>query len=83
MPFERQSILKAAKDFLTPKGKVVAFQKDAWEGLRSDDDPEYSIDRAKSGELRGKLKEMPDVFLYGVPPTRLAGPCREALKKLL
>lgn len=29
----------------------MTFQKNAWNALKSADDPEYEIDRAKSGEL--------------------------------
>lgn len=83
VPFERQRVFEASRDFLTPKGVAVTFQKDAWEGLRSEKDPAYGIGRAKSGKLRGSLKNMPRVSLLGVPPTRLAGPCREALSRLL
>jgi hypothetical protein len=79
--FERDRILHIAKSFLTGRGIVVTFQRNAWEGLRSDADPAYSIESARKGKLKGKLKGMPKIPLYGVPPTRLIGPCREILKK--
>lgn len=79
--FERDRILHVAKSFLTGRGIVVTFQRNAWEGLRSDADPTYSIESARKGILKGQLKGMPKIPLYGVPPTRLIGPCREILRK--
>jgi len=80
---ERERIMHCARSFLEPGGSVVTFQKNAWEGLRSDGDPPYAIDVAKKGKLTGSLGGMPDIPLFGVPPTRLIGPCRKVLKKLL
>jgi hypothetical protein len=62
---------------------VVTFHRSAWEGLRNVSDPGYSIHLARAGELSGRLNGMPDVPLYGLPPTRLSGPCREVLKRKL
>jgi hypothetical protein len=72
-----------ARHFLTNKGAVVTFQKNAWEGLRSEIDPRYSIDLAKKGRLNGNLNGIQNIPLFGVPPTRLVGPCRNALQKVL
>jgi hypothetical protein len=79
--FERDRILHVSRSFLTDRGIVVTFQRNAWEGLRSDSDPPYSIESARKGILKGQLKGMPKIPLYGVPPTRLIGPCREILRK--
>lgn len=81
--FERDRILKVAKSFLSSRGIVVTFQRNAWEGLRSEGDPNYSIDSAREGKLIGTLRGMANVPLYGVPPTRLVGPCRKVLRKFL
>ena len=75
--------LKCASDFLLTDGVVVSFQKNAWNSLKSDEDPRYDIDLAKAGKLKGKIKNCPGVSLFGVPPTRLVGPCREVLNKVL
>lgn len=80
---ERERIIRYAKRFLEPGGAAVAFQKNAWEGLRSEGDPPYAIDLAKRGKLIGSLAGMRDVPLFGVPPTRLLGPCRNVLKQVL
>jgi len=80
---ERERIISYARKFLEPGGVVVAFQKNAWEGLRSEGDPPYSIDLAKRGKLIGSLGGMPDIPLFGAPPTRLIGPCRKVLRQLL
>jgi hypothetical protein len=80
---ERERIMSYARKFLEPGGVVVAFQKNAWEGLRSEGDPPYSIDLAKRGKLIGSLGGMPDIPLFGAPPTRLIGPCRKVLRQLL
>jgi hypothetical protein len=80
---ESRRVIECAKKFLTPNGVAVAFQKNAWNGLRSDNDPKYKLDKAKSGRLKGRLKEMTNIPLLCVPPTRLSGPCSEILRQLL
>lgn len=79
---ERKRVIEAATQFLLPKGKVVAFQKNAWNGLKSDGDPDYSVELARAGKLKGRLNGMPHIPLIGVPPTRLSGPCGRILKQL-
>jgi len=80
---ERLRILEISGKFLGTKGAIAAFQKNAWEGLRSPDDPPYRLDAARTGGLKGKLSGMPKIPLYCVPPTRLAGPARVVLKQYL
>ncbi len=80
---ETERVLECAKKFLTSKGAVVIFQKNAWNALRSSKDPEYKLFLAKDGKLKGRLKEMTNVPLFGVPPTRLSGPCSRVLEQLL
>jgi hypothetical protein len=81
--FERERVMACAKRFLGHKGIAVAFQKDAWNNLRSEKDPLYSLNAAKNGTLRGSLRERPTVLLFGVPPTRLLGPSRRVLRKVV
>jgi hypothetical protein len=76
---EIERIVTSAQKFIQNHGAVITFQKNAWENLRSKDDPAYTIDRAKKGKLTGNLKGHSDIRLYGVPPTRLVGPCRKIL----
>ena len=80
---ESKRIIECAQKFLEPKGVAVAFQKNAWNALRSDKAPEYTLDKAKNGKLKGRLKEMPNIPLFGVPPTRLSAPCSGILRQLL
>ena len=79
---ETKRIIKCARKFVQNNGAVVTFQKNAWENLRSENDPVYTIDRAKEGELIGRIKGHSDIRLYGVPPTRLVGPCRKILARV-
>jgi hypothetical protein len=79
---ERERIMKCARNFVTLEGKVVAFQKNAWQGLRSQNSPHYRVKLAKAGKLRGTLHGMPEVRLIGVPPTRLTGPAQRVLRSL-
>ena len=81
--FERERIMDIIICFLEHEGAVVTFQKDAWNGLRSADDPEYSINLAKTGKLRGTVNGLPHIPLFGVPPTRLLGPTRTILRHIL
>ena len=80
---ERKRVLECAKEFLSPDGAVIAFQKNAWNGLRSENDPKYDIKLARSGELKGTFIGDSKIPLFCVPPTRLVGPCREVLRQLL
>ena len=80
---EQKRVLECAQKFLSPNGIAVAFQKNAWNGLKSDSDVSYSIENAKKGELIGTLKGVPNIPLLGVPPTRLFGPCSKILRQLM
>ena len=80
---ESRRIIECAKEFLSGNGVVVTFQKNAWNGLKSDEDISYSIGNAKKGKLVGTLKGMPNTTLLGVSPTRLSGPCSRVLRELL
>jgi hypothetical protein len=80
---ETERVLECAKKFLAPNGIAVAFQKNAWNALRSSKDREYKLSLAKDGKLKGRLKEMTNVPLLGVPPTRLSCPCSKMLRQLL
>ena len=80
---EQGRVLECAREFLSPDGAVIAFQKNAWNGLRSESDPMYDRKLARAGELKGTLIGHSKIPLFCVPPTRLVGPCREVLRKLL
>jgi len=80
---ESRRVIECAKKFLTPNGIAVAFQKNAWNGLKSNDDISYKLEDARNKKLIGTLKDMPGIALIGVPPTRLSGPCSEILHQLL
>jgi hypothetical protein len=80
---ESARVLKLAEKFINSKGAVIAFQKNAWNGMRSEKDPEYSIEAARAGSLEGTLNGQNDLALFCVPPTRLAGPCRRVLTQML
>ena len=80
---ETRRVVECAKKFLSPNGVAVAFQKNAWNGLKSEIDISHSQEDAKQGKLVGSLKGMPNIPLLGVPPTRLSGPCSRILRQLL
>jgi hypothetical protein len=80
---ERERVIECSKDFLTNDGVVVSFQKNAWNTLKSDEDQPYDINLAKDKKLIGKMKNCPEIALFGVPPTRIIGPCRDVLKDVL
>jgi len=80
---ETERVLECAKKFVTPKGAVIAFQKNAWINLCSENNPKYDIMLAREGKLKGYLIENQKIPLLCVPPTRLSGPCRRVLKGFL
>jgi len=78
---ETKRVLECAKKFVTPKGAVIAFQKNVWNNLRSENDLEYKSNLAREGKLKGTLKGSSKIPLFCVPPTRLSGPCSRVLTK--
>jgi hypothetical protein len=80
---ETRRVVECAKKFLSPNGIAVTFQKNAWNGLKSDGNIPYSLEQANKGKLIGTLKGTPSIPLLGVPPTRLSGPCSRVLRQLL
>jgi hypothetical protein len=80
---ESARVFKLAEEFIRSKGAVIAFQKNTWNCLRSENDLEYSIGAAREARLKGTLKRHGNLTLLCVPPTRLAGPCRKALSQIL
>lgn len=58
--------------FIGSTGGIISFQKDAYNCVRSQDTPAYSIDLARQGLLIGKYKSGQHIYLAGAPPTREA-----------
>jgi hypothetical protein len=79
---ELERIRKIAKRFLGSYGQIIVFQKNAWNALRSDDDPTYRLELANSGLLQGRLNGSFGIPILGVPPTRLSGPCCKILSTI-
>jgi len=67
---EQRRIQGILREFVPTGAAVMAFQRDAYEGLRSKDTPAYALGSAKAGKLYGKCKYGADVLLVGAPPTR-------------
>jgi hypothetical protein len=80
---ETKRVFECAKKFVNPKGAVIAFQKNVWNNLRSENDPKYELKHARAGKLKGHIKGNPRIPLLCVPPTRLSGPCSRVLKGFL
>ncbi|MBW2167040.1 MAG: hypothetical protein JRG74_13385 [Deltaproteobacteria bacterium] len=80
---ETKRVIACAKKFITLKGAVIAFQKNAWNNLCSENDPKYDIKLARAGKLKGHLIGNMKIPQLCVPPTRLSGPCSRVLKGLL
>jgi hypothetical protein len=80
---ERKRVLKCIKDFVTPDGAVITFQKNAWNNLRNSRNNVYEILKAKNAQLTDSVVSMPEIALYGAPPTRLSGPTGNVLKQYL
>lgn len=70
---EKRRIKKLIRKFLNSKGGVIAFQKNAYECIRSSQAPEYKLQKAFEGSLITKINSEDFSFLlFGVPPTRYA-----------
>lgn len=81
--YEKERVLCLIKEFVAPNGAVFTFQSDAWNGLKRDQDAVYDIIKAKDGQLEGRVAGMQRIRLFGLPPTRLAGPTGRVLKRFL
>ena len=80
---ERERVIECSRDFLSNNGIVVSFQKNAWNTLKSDEDPPYDSNLTKAGKLIGEMENSPGIVLFAVPPTRIIPPCRDVLSKVL
>ena len=82
---EKERLAGDIGDFLQGRGAVIAFQKDAYEGIVSDDSPRYALAKAISGELVGKAFFDESVSVYAVAPTRFlnGGEARRTLIALI
>jgi hypothetical protein len=69
--YEEKRIQSLVSRFISPTGGILAFQKDAYNGVRSQDSPAYSRERANQGLLVGKYKLDENIRLAGSPPTRI------------
>jgi hypothetical protein len=78
---EKKRALETIETFITGKGAVVVFQKNAWENLKSDGDPDYEKKVVDREGLRGTVCNR-NIDLICLPPTRLSGPCSAILASL-
>lgn len=69
---EEERIDEMVSRFISSVGGIIAFQKDVFNRLRSQDTCNYSKDSANLGSLKGKYKKSQSIFLAGAPPTRMA-----------
>ena len=68
---EAQRLRAILEKFMPDKGIVLAFQKDAFNNLRSINTPPYSLRACLSATLIGSIEGNPNIFLGAIPPTRL------------
>lgn len=68
---EKDRIEKLIRQFISPEGAVVAFQKDAYLKIKSLTSPNYNITGAREGKLVGSCQCDSSVKLFCFPPTRL------------
>jgi hypothetical protein len=69
---ERTRLAATISGFVSEQGAVVAFQRDAYEGLRDLAAPPYTFADAREGRLRSSSAAGCPVRLFGAPPTRMA-----------
>lgn len=68
---EKKRVEQVIRKFLTPKGSVIVFQKDAYLKIKSPCTPHYNVNQAMLGELHGFcLRDDSNIPLFCVPPTR-------------
>ena len=67
---KEKRIARILQTFMPDKGCILAFQKNAYEGLRDAEAPVYSITQAREGRLTGSCKFNSGICVIGCPPTR-------------
>ncbi|MSQ14578.1 MAG: hypothetical protein EXR50_01765 [Dehalococcoidia bacterium] len=67
---EHERLRQIVKGFNHGTGAVLAFQSDAYEGLRLQTDPRYSLVTVLDDLLEAKCKLDSEIPLFGGPPTR-------------
>lgn len=67
---EKHRVENLIRIFLSHKGSVFAFQKDAYLGVKDQTSPDYCRESAMKGELFGFCECNPEVKLFCLPPTR-------------
>lgn len=78
---EKKRVSNTIDNFVTKNGAVIAFQKNAWQNMKTATDPDYSKKIVNKVGLTGKVDNR-DINLICVPPTRLSGPCSRVLANL-
>ena len=68
---ERNRIARMIREFLSPNGAVMTFQKDAYLAIKSSTCSDYTLDKAKAGSLIGNCHCDSDIKLFCLPPTRI------------
>jgi hypothetical protein len=81
---ERQRIRDAVSRYICPNGLILAFQKDAYVKIKSENSPDYDIARkqAMEGNTQARCQFDNRIKLYCMAPTRLMYKNHEALHKL-
>lgn len=69
---ERNRLAQTIAHFMATPGAVIAFQRDAYEGLRANAAPPYAAPIARVGALTSPSAADHPIPLFGAPPTRLA-----------
>lgn len=68
---EKDRIARIIRSFVSHKGAVFVFQKDAYLAIKSSESPDYGSDEAKSGRLIGNCQCDSNVRLFCLPKTGL------------
>ena len=68
---ENERISDLVRGVMDRPGGILAFQRAAYEGVRSESTPPYTRALARSGRLLGQARYGTHVLLAGAPPTRL------------
>lgn len=68
---EGNRIARMIREFVSPSGAVMTFQKDAYLAIKSSTCSDYTLDKAKAGSLIGNCRCDSDIRSFCLPPTRI------------
>ncbi|MDP2860429.1 MAG: hypothetical protein Q8N98_01810, partial [bacterium] len=67
---EKKRVHQIISQFMPKDGGIIVFQKDAYNGIKKKNSPNYSLKETINGSIEANYWFNPKIKIFGVPPTR-------------